>query len=636
MIELLRTKTAYKSYSKEVSVVLVEPNDRPPVFGGAVGVDTETELITDTMPDPPLVVLGIFDPEKAVCYICYWQEAPMMMRALNASNTRQYYFNVGFDEMVLDNEDEQKTLLDALDANRVYDMQIRTHLACIADPNLGYIPANRYTLEQCVRHYEHVALDKGDGSDDSHRMTFRRYKPDGQLARITRKQAEYLAHDCISTWCLGQSVPVSPIDGELGVPLELAHVKGMVVLAHISRTGCIVDRKVYDALLAKLRKAMDGFRDTLLAEGFPDPYKDGKRDRQMVMDSYARSIERIAEHAGMPSPEPKEPSKAQVRSMMVALYTDSDLGVFSKHALEILATDNIKVDKVYDELRESKEGLAPIDFSTKRIALLALLTRMLELRLEDGFDFDTALAQAREKGEYWLDMSEPIGPKKFFQNRVKAIVSAHPDLHLSTTQKSGELQLTKKDMWRLQDRGIKDDFLEAYTGFKHCEKLISTYLNPEYIKADGKVHPRFHNIKRTGRTSCVKPNMQNLPARDHEYPMRNMYKAPDGAILCATDFSFVELVALSESCIRRFGHSTLGAIINAGVDPHRWFAGVRDGIITSDLSFTSDPDKIKEMNAYLKEHVSKEARQAAKAAKSELALHGVIHVEEESELLESA
>ena len=49
-------------------------------------------------------------------------------------------------------------------------------------------------------------------------------------------------------------------------------------------------------------------------------------------------------------------------------------------------------------------------------------------------------------------------------------------------------------------------------------------------------------------------------------------------------------------------------VINAGVDPHRWFAGVRDGLITNDTSFINAPKKVEEMKAYLKENITSEQR----------------------------
>lgn len=93
-----------------------------------------------------------------------------------------------------------------------------------------------------------------------------------------------------------------------------------------------------------------------------------------------------------------------------------------------------------------------------------------------------------------------------------------------------------------------------------------------------------------------------------------MYIPPEGMVLCATDFSFVELLALAESCYVRFGFSSLGDIINAGIDPHRWFAGVRDGLISNDTAFTKDPKAVEEMEAFLEANISKKARQDAKAA----------------------
>ena len=83
--------------------------------------------------------------------------------------------------------------------------------------------------------------------------------------------------------------------------------------------------------------------------------------------------------------------------------------------------------------------------------------------------------------------------------------------------------------------------------------------------------------------------------------------------MCATDFSFAELVAFAESCIQRFGFSVMGDIINAGIDPHRWFAGVRKGLIDASTEFTKDPKACAEMEKFLEENITKAERQAAKA-----------------------
>lgn len=55
-------------------------------------------------------------------------------------------------------------------------------------------------------------------------------------------------------------------------------------------------------------------------------------------------------------------------------------------------------------------------------------------------------------------------------------------------------------------------------------------------------------------------------------------------------------------------------VINAGLDPHRWFAGVMNKIITPDLENKDDPEWVAKTKAFLKENVSDALRQNAKAA----------------------
>lgn len=113
-----------------------------------------------------------------------------------------------------------------------------------------------------------------------------------------------------------------------------------------------------------------------------------------------------------------------------------------------------------------------------------------------------------------------------------------------------------------------------------------------------------------------------------------MYTAYDGMVLCATDFSFLELCSFAQSCYTRFKHSVMRDVINAGLDPHRWFAGVMLKVIDPDLSNKDDPEWVASISELLKEKVPGSARQRAKAAKK-LALHGVIHVEKKVNCWES-
>ena len=89
------------------------------------------------------------------------------------------------------------------------------------------------------------------------------------------------------------------------------------------------------------------------------------------------------------------------------------------------------------------------------------------------------------------------------------------------------------------------------------------------------LHPRYQVLVRTGRTSCSKPNMQNIP-RDGEF--RNVIVPSPGHLLLVVDYSFIELVTLAAVCQARFGSSRLADVIRKGVDPHCYTAALLAGI----------------------------------------------------------
>lgn len=606
-----------------------------PPLGPSVGVDTETELITDCVLDPPVVVAGVFDPAHYACWIIFWQHIPAFMRELNSMAVEQRYFNLGFDEQVLNNEDDTKSLLTAIEAGRVRDMQVRVHLNEIA--TIGFVRGNMFSLAGCAKHILGLELDKGDPANYEHsaRMTFRRYNQDGTAYKLTDAQIEYLPYDCIATWGLGERVPEQPT--------EIQHTKGMVVLAHISTNGLSVDPVVFDHLEASLIHNRDTYRLDLLSFGFPDPYKD------VVSESIKHKVKLVEQYSifcynhgitpDIPSEDkdgvsiPIMPKRKQFRLALSYMYNwdkesehINDIAESVRWALQNeKASYGKRAQEIYLELCEKMELLA-FDKSKREIVMPAFMGALLEnLNMqyasgkakETGYDIEDAVQKAADYMDQhpeWLTADKQIGPRKFFQSYVADMLARYPKLELEKTPKSGDIKLTLKDMWRLEDCGIEDRFLEAFTNFNHCQKYVSTYLNRAFIKSDGKVHPKFTNILRTGRTSCSAPNVQNLPSRDKVYPLKNMYKPYDGMILCATDFSFIELCAFAQTCYSRFGFSVMRDVINAGLDPHRWFAGVMEKIITPDLTHKDDPVWVNETKQFLKDNVPDALRQKAKAA----------------------
>ena len=586
-----------------------------PQMGPCVGVDTETELITETNSAPPLVVLGVFDPQSATCYISYWEDAAVFINWLSKQEIRQVYFNLGFDEHVLNDVDTEKALMDSIEYGRVRDMQIRVQLHDIATK--GFIPYNHYSLEDCSRLFLGIQLDKGEKDDpESHRLTFRRGTP------ITQEQAIYLCWDCVSTFALSTAVPEQPT--------EVAHSKGMVVLAHITYNGFDVDPLVYKAFEDKLQAAKDEYRNQLLTFGFPDPY----RSKQDENGDYKRFVEeqtlQFLELAGVKLERPLNLCKGNMRMALLYMFNFSgepdEIEDFEQSVGYWLTQEkpkNIrKVEKpVFDAMMDEYRLDAFFD-AGKEIVMNALLGHVMEDLIKQqgtkrakGYDLGHAIEYASDiidDNPHWTSSEKQVGPKTFLQQHYKNLLDNNPGLELPTTD-GGDYKLTLNDKWRLDDMGIKDPFLDVYTKYRHMEKFKSTFFNHEDVKADGKVHPRYTSLLRTGRTSANKPVIQIIPSRDPVWTIKNMFAPPKGAILCATDFSYVELCGFAQSCIDRFGHSVMADVINAGIDPHRWFAGVMNKLITPDLSNKDDPEWVAKTNAFLEEHVTKKQRQDAKA-----------------------
>lgn len=84
-----------------------------------------------------------------------------------------------------------------------------------------------------------------------------------------------------------------------------------------------------------------------------------------------------------------------------------------------------------------------------------------------------------------------------------------------------------------------DRFIDLLQARKKNETLISMFMEGwEGFITDGRMYPSFKIETLTGRTQCVKPNLQQVP-RDKR--IRNMISAPKGWALVESDLSQAEL-----------------------------------------------------------------------------------------------
>lgn len=592
-----------KNYSGPVQYKRWRRGDPYPQWSSEVGIDTETELITATNLTPPLVVMGVYNQLDNTTYIANWEDAPDLLGDILKRDILMYFANVGFDYFELACQE----LTDATARNKVVDILLRAALKDIS--TIGFITT--YSLVDVCKHYLDYDMNKHeDQGDKAARVTFRRDTP------VTEEQLEYLAIDCMTAYYAGVIMGKQPT--------ETANTRGAVVLYHISKNGLYVDRPIFDHFRDLLVEKKEQFRQELLTYGFPDPeLKNAPAESVVIENNWKKFVYKwfdkiVGNHANVVT---NVPTKTTARRALVYLvYVMENGGVlqeFAKYLAIILQEQKKALSKKevahYNALAEKYE-LESLDTTIKR----AVWPNMLECILNAAAEHKTipecfqAFDALMQEHQDWWVKPVPVSPQKFLQAHLAELEKQYPGLVFDRTEKSQQLKCSKADAWKLSDAGCKDPFLISYINYIHFQKYLSTYLNPEFIRPDGRVRTKFGMVT-TARTSSTKPNVQNLPSRG-DLPLKNMYK-PEEGLFCSTDFSFAELVALAENCIQKYGFSVLGQIINADVCPHYFFAGVMLGKIKADVSFCSDPEKVAEMVEFLHKNVTKQERQLAKASK---------------------
>jgi DNA polymerase I-like protein with 3'-5' exonuclease and polymerase domains len=169
------------------------------------------------------------------------------------------------------------------------------------------------------------------------------------------------------------------------------------------------------------------------------------------------------------------------------------------------------------------------------------------------------------------------------------------------TKKTRELSSARKIWEEYQDH---HPFLKTWLEAEELAKLLQffNHLGEETI------HPSYTTLVRTGRTSCTKPNVQQIP-RDSTF--RQAFVPPQGHFLLAVDYSFIELRTLAAHTLNRYGQSDMADVIKAGVDPHVHTAAMMSGVSLEEFK-TWKGNETEAAGKKLKDKFD-HARQAAKA-----------------------
>jgi DNA polymerase I-like protein with 3'-5' exonuclease and polymerase domains len=145
-----------------------------------------------------------------------------------------------------------------------------------------------------------------------------------------------------------------------------------------------------------------------------------------------------------------------------------------------------------------------------------------------------------------------------FKLSKKSLISYQKSLmhHAIRSRKENKVTFDEKAILQLVKKYKNDPLYPLILEHRSTQKLLSTYVGTTQpngrikggipIAADGRVHTTFTSNPSTLRSASQKPNLQNIPrpnGSDQNDPanlIRNFFKAKDGYILTARDFSGIE------------------------------------------------------------------------------------------------
>jgi DNA polymerase-1 len=133
----------------------------------------------------------------------------------------------------------------------------------------------------------------------------------------------------------------------------------------------------------------------------------------------------------------------------------------------------------------------------------------------------------------------------------------------------------------------QDPILVDYADYGSLLKLKSTYIAPMKLAGDLPIHPRWNTMVTTGRTSCARPNLQQLPQAEG---VRQCYRARPGRLFVGRDYGSAEFVAFAQVALDLFKHSDIAEAMREGKDVHVMVAATILGISYVEAKARHDAD----------------------------------------------
>jgi len=242
-------------------------------------------------------------------------------------------------------------------------------------------------------------------------------------------------------------------------------------------------------------------------------------------------------------------------------------GTLSHEQLLYAASDTSYLVELYHVLwlRICRAGL-------KKTAALEhkVLYGVLEMQ-RNGVRVDPALwleiyRQSKErKIDLDRELKEMVKPRTFggpWNWRKVADIKAaciRLNIQLPVNPKTGKIQTGKAQLAL-----VDDVFIRLILEWRKCDQIVKTF-GPKWLgfisKTDGKVHAGFMQCQpETGRFSCNKPNLQQIPRGKH----RHCFLADPGKVIVKADYSGIELRMMAKVA----DDKNLKKAFAEGLDPH--------------------------------------------------------------------
>lgn len=190
----------------------------------------------------------------------------------------------------------------------------------------------------------------------------------------------------------------------------------------------------------------------------------------------------------------------------------------------------------------------------------------IKTHLEGVAKFEAEVQEAYNESKAYLSAINLVRPdgvrdtKLAQQAMIDACTLENKPIPLTD---SGKPSLDKESC-----ENVDCEIIKQYSAYSTLSKVLSNDVQMLRKGTVFPVHPSY-GMAESGRTTCSKPNIQNLRRKKG---IREAFVPRPGKVFAQADYEGLELHTLGQACLTLLGRSKLAEQLNAGIDVHTQFA----------------------------------------------------------------